>query len=127
MLADGVVSEPIARLSTLDRGLFHFFRKVRSIKCCMIFYTRYGCDNHEIRFPQPIFDKSDCCPPFGEEVCCAQFGIEGAAWVGVAHRPQTSSLNVELQTELLAELILPLLDQTARGDDQAAFQITSGN
>ena len=32
--------------------------------------------------------------------------------------------DVELQTELLAELVLPLLDEASRGDDQAAFQIT---
>ena len=35
--------------------------------------------------------------------------------------------DVELQTELLAELILPLLDQAARGNDQTAFEITAGD
>ena len=35
--------------------------------------------------------------------------------------------DVELQAELLAEFVLPLLDKAARGDDQAAFEITASD
>jgi hypothetical protein len=35
--------------------------------------------------------------------------------------------DVELEIELLAELVLPLLDQAARRDDKAAFEIAAGD
>ena len=47
--------------------------------------------------------------------------VEGIARArGFDHAPRQ---DVELQTEFLAKLVLPLLDEASRSDDQAALQV----
>ena len=60
--------------------------------------------------------------PRDQQVVPGEDGVLGGRRLGVGELP---GQQLEVQPELLPQLILPLLDQAAGRDDQAALQVTA--